>query len=87
MKVQKLLDKLTDILSDERHAQMEKYKSLKKVLKALRVEKVKLEKELANTTDPQPRHDIESRLKIISMQRKKGLEVLKGLKKERKQKG
>ena len=87
MKVQKLLDKLTDILSDERHAQMEKYKSLKKVLKALRVEKVKLEKELANTTDPQPRHDIESRLKIISKQRKKGLEVLKGLKKERKQKG
>jgi len=87
VKVQKLLDKLTDILSDERHAQMEKYKSLKKVLKALRVEKVKLEKELANTTDPQPRHDIESRLKIISMQRKKGLEVLKGLKKERKQKG
>jgi hypothetical protein len=87
VKVKKLLDKLTDILSDERHAQMEKYKSLKKVLKALRVEKVKLEKELANTTDPQPRHDIESRLKIISMQRKKGLEVLKGLKKERKQKG
>jgi len=87
VKVQKLLDKLTDILSDERHAQMEKYKSLKKVLKALRVEKVKLEKELANTTDPQPRHDIESRLKIISKQRKKGLEVLKGLKKERKQKG
>ena len=87
MKVKKLLDKLTDILSDERHAQMEKYKSLKKVLKALRVEKVKLEKELANTTDPQPRHDIESRLKIISKQRKKGLEVLKGLKKERKQKG
>ena len=87
MKVQKLLDKLTDILSDERHAQMEKYKSLKKVLKALRVEKVKLEKELANTTDPQQRHDIESRLKIISKQRKKGLEVLKSLKKERKQKG
>jgi predicted nucleic acid-binding Zn-ribbon protein len=87
VKVKKLLDKLTDILSDERHAQMEKYKSLKKVLKALRVEKVKLEKELANTTDPQPRHDIESRLKIISKQRKKGREVLKGLKKERKQKG
>jgi hypothetical protein len=86
VKVKKLLDKLTDILSDERHAQMEKYKSLKKVLKALRVEKVKLEKELANTTDPQPRYDIESRLKIISKQRKKGLEVLKDLKKERKQK-
>jgi len=87
VKVKKLLDKLTGILSDERHAQMEKYKSLKKVLKALRVEKVKLEKELANTTAPQPRHDIESRLKIISKQRKKGLEVLKDLKKERKQKG
>lgn len=84
MKIKLLLDKLTGILNEERHAQMEKYKSLKKVLKALRREKVGLEAMLEQTQDEDARHEIESRLKIISAQRKKGLRVLKELKQERK---
>lgn len=84
MKVKILLDKLAGILSDERQAQIKKYKSLKKILKALRSEKVILEETLAQTSDEETRHEIESRLKVISAQRKKGLEVLKELKKERK---
>jgi hypothetical protein len=84
MKVKLLLDKLSGILNDERHAQIEKYKSLKKVLKALRNEKVILEETLARTNDEELQHEIESRLQIISAQRKKGLKVLKELKKERK---
>lgn len=84
MRVKKLLDKLKDILSAERHAQLEKYSSLKKVLKALRVEKSRLKKELAESSDENERQDLATRLKVISAQRKKGLTVLKELKRERK---
>ena len=51
MRVKKLLDKLKDILSAERQAQLAKYSSLKKVLKALRVEKARLKKELAESQE------------------------------------
>jgi hypothetical protein len=84
MKVKKLLDKLKDILSAERQAQAARYSSLKKVLKALRVEKTRLKKERAEATDENTRQEITTRLKVISVQRKKGLTVLKELKKERK---
>ena len=84
MRVKKLLDKLKDILSAERHAQLEKYSSLKKVLKALRVEKYRLKKELAESSDVNERQELATRLKVISAQRKKGLTVLKELKKDRK---
>ena len=84
MRVKKLLDKLKDILSAERNAQLEKYSSLKKVLKALRVEKTRLKKELAESSDENERQELATRLKVISAQRKKGLKVLRELKKERK---
>ena len=58
MRVKKLLDKLKGILSAERHAQLEKYSSLKKVLKALRVEKTRLKKELAESSDENERQEI-----------------------------
>ena len=83
MKHQKLLNKLKDILSAKRQAQLEKYSSLKKVLKALRAEKKRLEKKLAGDIDDETRHEIASKLKVISKQRKKGLKVLQELKEER----
>jgi hypothetical protein len=85
MKLKLLLDKLAGILNDEHRAQIEKYKSLKKILKALRKEKVNLELNLEETQDEEQRHEFESRLKIVSAQRKKGLKVLKELKQKRKQ--
>jgi predicted phage-related endonuclease len=87
MKGEKMLAKLKDILSAERQAQLEKYASLKKVLKALRDEKRKLEKELENETDEAAKHEVASRLKVISKQRKKGLKVLQELKEERERPG
>lgn len=86
MKIQKLLDKLKDILSADRHAQLERYKSLKKVLKRLRMEKNGLKEQLSDTIDAEKQQEISSRLKVISMQRKKGLKLLKELKEERKRK-
>ena len=87
MKAEKMLDKLRDILSAERHAQLKKYKSLKKVLKELREERRKFKEQLSNETDEEARHEIASRLKVISKQRKKGLKVLQELKKERERPG
>lgn len=84
MRIKQLLDKLSGILDEERKVQLEKYKSLKKVLKALRAEKTDLELSLEKTEDEETRHNIESRLKVISAQRKKGLKLMKDLKKERK---
>lgn len=86
MKIQKLLNKLKDILSADRKAQLKKYKSLKTVLKQLRIEKKGLEKKLSDTTDEEKQKETSSRLKVISMQRKKGLKVLKELKEERNRK-
>ena len=86
MKRKKLLDKLAGILSAEQQAQQVKYKSLKKVLKALRAEKSRLKKELHKTRDRDGRDYIESRLRVISVQRKKGLRLLKDLREERKKK-
>jgi len=84
VKIKKLLDKLKNILNSEHEVQLEKYKSLKKVLKALRFEKTQLEAEMAETDDVQRQEEIASRLKIIRVQRKKGLGLLEELKKERK---
>jgi len=84
MKVKKMLDKLKDILSEERQAQITRYSSLKNVLKLLRNEKARLEHELHHAKSPETRQEIDSQLKIISAQRKKGLKILKELKKERK---
>jgi len=84
MRIQNLLDKLKDILSADRQAQLERYKSLKKVLKKLRMEKNGLKEQLSDTIDAEKQQELSSRLKVISMQRKKGLKLLKELKKERK---
>lgn len=87
MNVSKLIDKLKDILSEERKAQLAKYSSLKKVLKSLKHEKNRLKDELENTRDEAYRQELESQLEIIKAQRKKGLKVLKKLKKERDKSG
>ena len=85
MKVtKKLLRKLNRILSAEQKVQSEKYSSHKKVLKSLRTEKKRLASELEKTTDEQEREAIATRLEVISVQRKKGLELLKELKNQRK---
>ncbi len=86
MSVKSLLEKLNILLSEEHREQLAKYKSLKKVLRALRREKAALKESLATTEDEAARKDIESRLKIVSAQRKKGLKVLKKLKNERSKK-
>ena len=61
MSTRKLLDKLKGILSAEHDAQQKKYKSLKKILKALRDEKAHLKKEIERVTDEEDREHLEAR--------------------------
>jgi hypothetical protein len=75
----RLCDLAVDVINDGLTAT-----SLKKVLKSLRTEKARLAAELENTADEQEREEIASRLRVISVQRKKGLNPLKELKKQRK---
>ena len=82
MSTSKLLNKLKSILSAEHKAQFQKYDSLKKVLKSLRKEKRRLKEELSDTNDVQQQQEIQTQLIIVSEQRKKGLKVLKHLKKK-----
>ena len=86
MTTRKLLDKLKDILNSERKAQIARYDALKKVLKSLREKKVKLKKELERSNIETEQTEIESKLRVVSKQRKKGLKLLKGLKSERSKK-
>jgi len=83
MKTAELLNKLRDILSAERKAQIKKYDSLKKVLKSLRIEKHRLKDKLAQVESEEERQELESQLAVVAEQRKKGLKVLDKLKKER----
>ena len=83
MKYQKLQNKLKDILSAKRKAQLKRYSSLKKVLRSLHKEKKKIEVALAQNIDDETRREMNSKLKVITKQRKKGLTVLKELKEER----
>lgn len=84
MSIKSLLDKLGAYLNEDRQVQAVKHKSLKKILKALKRERDVLEESLADTDDSETRQEIESRLKIVSAQRKKGLAVLRELKNYRK---
>jgi hypothetical protein len=86
MTTRKLLDRLKDILNSERKAQIARYDALKKVLKSLREKKVKLKKELERSNSEAERTEIESKLRVVSKQRKKGLKLLKDLKSERSKK-
>jgi hypothetical protein len=78
-----MLTKLSAILNQDRHVQVDKHKSLKKILKALKRERSALEESLSETHDIGQKNDIEARLKIVSAQHEKGLDVLKGLNKDK----
>lgn len=83
MKIKDVFVKLAHAFNHEHQAHMQKSRSLKNILKALRQEKSNLAESLAETDDSATQLEIESRLKVVAAQRKKGLQGLKELKKKR----
>ena len=72
MKIEKALQKLKKILNADRQKQMEKSKSLRKVLKGLQHEKDHLQAKLQDSDNKQEREEIAKRLKVVKLQTKKG---------------
>ena len=79
MKTRKLLSKLTEFISAERRAQVQHIKSIKGVLKELKSKERKFQEKLEHEKDPEQREEIESKLRVIHAQRKKGIAILREL--------
>jgi len=79
MKLNKLLERLTELTGADRSEQLKQYKQLKKTLKQLRIKQKELEEEIASEEDAKRCKEHEEKLKIVSTQRRKGLDLLKEL--------
>ena len=81
MKAKKLLEKLRELVDGEVPADKQRLKKLAKVLKQLKEKQHKLEKRLANGLDEDDKRRITNKLKILCLQREKGIESYMKLKK------
>lgn len=79
MKTKKLLIKLTQFISADRRTQIRDIKSIKNVLKELKNKENKLKGKLEEEKDQIKHSEIETKLRVIYAQRKKGVALLKEL--------
>ena len=83
MKSAKLLEKLRNLTNDTEKVDKEHIKKLRKVLHKLKKRQQKLADDLQEVDDDQDRQRIEQEIEVLQLQRKKGVDVYKRLKKER----
>lgn len=81
MKSNELLDVLKKYLGIDRRAQLAKYDSIKKVLKKLKKKENALKDKLKKELDEKAHIRLAKEMDVLSAQRKKGLKMLKELKK------
>ena len=87
MNIQKLLEKAEEFLYGDERRRKEKRKYLKQVIKKLKKHEKKLVEKLDSGIDADTRAQLEKEIALTHAHRKKGLKVLKGLKKEKKSSG
>lgn len=80
MKSNKLLETLKDYMGVERRAQIEKYDSIKQVLKKLKKKENVLKDKLKKERDEKAHNRLKKEMDVLSAQRKKGVKILKELK-------
>ncbi|MCW8826319.1 MAG: hypothetical protein OQK78_07830 [Gammaproteobacteria bacterium] len=80
MKSNELLDVLKKYLGIERRAQIAKYDSIKKILKKLKKKENALKDKLKKEDDEKRLKRLQKEMNILSVQRKKGVKMLKELK-------
>jgi len=80
MKTSKLLEKLGNLTSTAPQLDKERLKKLRKVVKELKAKEKRLEKERRREKDPDERHRLKMAIQVVHTQRKKGVEVYKGIK-------
>ena len=79
MKINKMLELISELTNAERSEQLKQYKQLKKTLKQLSKKSKGLEETIASEKDQAQCKELQDKLKIISKQRRKGLDLLKEL--------
>ena len=79
----KLLDKLKALTKNADNANKEHIRKLHKVLKKLKKRQQTLTESLNDVDNDHDRHKVEQEIKVLRLQRQKGVEVYKQLKKER----
>ena len=80
MKTAKLLDKLGGLISKAPDLDAERLKKLRKIVKELKDKEKRLAKERRREKDPDEKHRLKMAEKVVHAQRKKGIEVYKGIK-------
>ena len=85
MKLKKLRESITELTDADQKVQLEKYKKIKKTLKELKKKCKELEEKISTETDENHIKELKNKQKIITTQRRKGLVLLKELKKIRKE--
>ena len=83
MKFTKILEKLNDILDDDRRAQLQEIESLKVSIKRLKKKQKQYESECNATLDAKKKDKLAEKINVARAQRKKGLKLLKSLREER----
>ena len=81
----KLLDKLKALTKNADNADKEHIKKLHKVLKKLKKRQQKLAEGLKDVDKDHDRQKVEQEINVLRLQRQKGAEVYKQLKKERRE--
>lgn len=84
MNIQRLLKKAESFLNADERKRKEKRKHLKHVIKKLKKHEQKLIEQLGNETDKATKGKLEKEITLAHAHRKKGLKVLKALKKAKK---
>jgi hypothetical protein len=81
----KLFEKLRNLTKNAQNVDKEHIKSLRKVLRKLKKRQQKLADESLSLEKDHDRQKIDQEIEVLKLQRKKGIEVYKRLKKERKE--
>lgn len=82
MKNAKLLEKLRNLINNANNVDEEYIKRLRKVLRKLKKRQQKLVDERQNAENDHDRQKIDQEIEVLQLQRKKGVEEYKRLKKE-----
>ena len=82
MKTPKLIRKLGKYLEADSRPQRKEAKCIKELLKKLKKKERRLKERLEREKDAKKRRQIRGTLEVIFAQRKKGVAILKGLKKK-----
>ena len=82
MKLSKILNKINNILDDDRRAQLQEIDSLKISIKRLKKKQKEFEEQCKKAKDDEEREKLQKKISIARAQRKKGLKLLKELKQE-----